>query len=615
MNTSGTSWFKQTVHVLVLTGSSLIAAGCASVDDKSLEPLEKRELENRHLTPAVPDIAAESAIPDPVSNSVYLPIPEQKAPLELFTVSASDIPVRELLFSLARDADLELDIYDDVSGNVTINAIDQTLPGILKRITEQAGLVFELRSGHLVVKSDTPIWRTYEVDYLNVQRSVESQVVLNMSVSAGPGENSDSSNGSQTSVNTTSESTFWKTLEANILALVTSAKSERMAQQSRPTVEKVETPSINNELDLLSSDGDKAAKSEAESTPPPAPASTETTAENDVIFNRESGVITVYADSKTHAQLQALLDRVMSRVRKEVLIEATIVEVELFDDFRTGVDWAAIARGGDFTISQSTIGGNFADVSSTSLGSVTSPENLLETPVVARNTFGFFGGGDLALNLQLVQRYGDTQVLSSPKIMAINNQTALLKVVDNYVYFGISWETEEQDNGDTKITYSSELNTVPVGLIMSVTPFIGNDDEITLSVRPTISRIVGFVEDPAVRLAAASLSNPEDVKSEVPLIREREMEAVLKVRNGQTAVIGGLMQDSDDDQRQGLPGLEQAPLIGDAFAYQSKNRKKSELVIFIRPVIVESPDVESGDLKGFKQYLPGNRAVRVQEGL
>jgi len=613
VKTTGFKPWRSTAKGLLVLLSTVVWTGCSTMD--GLEPIAEREDAGGHLMPSVPEIAAPEAIPETVESSIYLPVPEQKAPLELFTVSAADIPVEELLYSLARDAELELDVFSGVTGQVTINAIDQTLPNILKRISEQAGLVFELNDDYLVVRPDRPIWRTYEVDYLNVERAVDSQVVLNMSVSAGPGNSDEGSRGSTTQVSTKAESKFWERLESNVLAQVTSAKIERIkeqlkreeevfyARQSRlPEPEEEESGSDGDE-----GDEENSEESSAESSSPAASQDiTQVSADNDVVVNPESGVISVFTDTKTHKQLQAFFDRVLNRIRKEVLIEATIVEVELYDDYRSGVDWAALSQNGNFQISQSTIGKNFADVSSTTLGSATLPENL---NAGSEGTFGLLGG-EVAVNLQLVQRYGKTKVLSSPKIMAVNNQAALLKVVDNHVYFGLTLEREEDDDGDVEITYTSELNTVPVGLIMSVTPFISSNDEVTLSVRPTISRIIGYALDPAVQLAAAAYPNPENIRSVVPLIREREMEAVLKVRNGQTAVIGGLMQDTDDDVREGLPGVEKVPGIGDAFSYNGKNRRKSELVIFIRPIIVESPDVEHGDLKGFRQYLPGQKNTR-----
>jgi len=328
VKTTGKRFWNSAGKSILLVVTAVLWSGCSSME--KLDPITEREVDSGHLTPSVPDIASVEDIPAPVESNIYLPLPEQKAPLELFTVSAADIPVEELLYSLARDANLELDVFSGVTGQVTINAIDQTLPNILKRISDQAGLVFELNESYLVVRPDKPVWRTYEIDYLNVERAVDSQVVLNMSVSAGPG-NSDESGGSQTSVNTKAESKFWERLTANLHALVTSAKAERLAdqalrekaaeqaQQNRPQT------TLDGEAEQQSSSSDSDSEEEVSEE-------SEVNAENEVIINPESGVVSIFTDARTHRQIQSFFDRVLSRIRKEVLIEATIVEVELFDD-------------------------------------------------------------------------------------------------------------------------------------------------------------------------------------------------------------------------------------------------------------------------------------------
>lgn len=552
---------------LLLTVIGILLAGCSGIEhkDRSLKPVEDRDATERHLTSEIPSVLAEAAIPSLAEADAFLPEPVEQEPLELFSVSATDVPVRDLLFLLAQDASLELDVFDDVDGSVTINAIDQTLPKILQRITAQTGLAFELQENYLVVKRDRPEWRNYQIDYLNVQRSVDSTVVLNMAVSSGPGSDDNGATNSQTEVNTTSQSDFWQSIERNVRRIVVSAQEQEEQRNAALA-------------GVAAEDGDSSSDS----------GSTRLSDINDVVINREAGVISVFAASTVHTRIGEFLNTVLTRAKKEVLIEATIVEVELFDEFKSGVDWAALANNNKVSFSQDLIRTNFSDTGSAVIG---------------------FSDGNVALGLELVQRYGDTRVLSSPKIMALNNQTALLKVVDNHVYFSLDIDREEDDDGDVTVTYGSELHTVPVGLIMNVTPFISSNDEVTLSVRPTISRIIGYVEDPAVKLVAAGLNQSSDIISQVPVIREREMEAVLKVRDGQTAIIGGLMQDSGEDLREGVPGVEKVPVLGNAFAYQDKDKRKSELVIFIRPVIVTNPDVEFGDLQGFKRYMPGQQGA------
>jgi general secretion pathway protein D len=131
---------------------------------------------------------------------------------------------------------------------------------------------------------------------------------------------------------------------------------------------------------------------------------------------------------------------------------------------------------------------------------------------------------------------------------------------------------------------------------MAVTPFIDENEVVTLNVRPTISRIIGFVTDPNPALADAG------VTSEIPVIQVREIESVLKIENGDTAVIGGLMQDQIDKSTTGIPILSSIPVLGALFRYQDDKYVKSELVIFIRPVVTQDASL-TGDLKEYRKYL------------
>jgi len=197
----------------------------------------------------------------------------------------------------------------------------------------------------------------------------------------------------------------------------------------------------------------------------------------------------------------------------------------------------------------------------------------------------------------MLQQFGDAKVLSSPKIMDMNNQAALLKVVNNEVYFTVDVNRETATATSAGITtFETTVHTVPVGFMMNVTPFI-SEDEISLNIRPTLSRIVGYVNDPNPDLAR------ENVVSQVPIIQEREMDSVLRLRNRQTAIIGGLIQDTNDKSRTGIPGLSQIPWLGDLFSYRDDRVTKSELIIFIRPIIVYNPDVNHGDLQGLKPFM------------
>ena len=239
-----------------------------------------------------------------------------------------------------------------------------------------------------------------------------------------------------------------------------------------------------------------------------------------MISNPESGLISVRATSRQHEKIQEFLDAVVGSARRQVLIEATVVEVLLNDNYRAGVDWSRIAQGGNgLSYSQRLLGGN-----------------LGQPPVFELNYANPAAGflGNISATVKLLDSFGTTRVLSSPKIMVINNQTALLKVVDNRVYFTI--EANTVTNANVAVTtFNTTVNSVPVGFVMSVTPQISDADDVLMNVRPTISRITGFVNDPNPDLARAN------VVSRIPEIQTREMESILKVTSGQIAVLGGLM--------------------------------------------------------------------------
>jgi MSHA biogenesis protein MshL len=174
----------------------------------------------------------------------------------------------------------------------------------------------------------------------------------------------------------------------------------------------------------------------------------------------------------------------------------------------------------------------------------------------------------------------------------------VLKVVDNKVYFTIGVQiTPGTATTAPLVTYTSTPNTVPVGFVMSVTAQIEDSGNVTMSVRPTISRIIGYVNDPNPSLAQSN------VTSRIPEIQTRELESILKVTSGDIAVMGGLMQESVDDRQDSVPGAAGLPFFGNLFKYKNESAAKSELVIFLRPIVVKDASIE-GDYRSLKESMP-----------
>lgn len=515
-----------------------------------------------HIKPE--PLAAEDNIPAPVRFSPFVPTPIAQPKQEVYTIVVSDVPVKELLFALARDAKINVDVHPGIAGTVTINAVQQTLNQILARISEQVPIRYSLEATNLVISPDAPFLRTYKVNYVNMARNSSSSVSVATQVastgrgsaggSGGGGGGGGGSNGSTTAVQSTSDNEFWAALVGNIKDII-----------GQPGTATPKTATDKPEK------GDKTEKSGA------------TAQGNDVIANSMSGIVTVRATQKQHREIQQFIDQVVVNTQRQVLIEATIVEVELSDRYQAGVDWTMLSRNsnGVFSAASNMSGNHFA-----------SP------PAFLVNLTKRISDIDFSSNIGMLETFGNVRVLSSPKIMALNNQTAILKVVDEKVYFEVTMEVEAATtNSAERRTYSSTVKTVPVGLIMSVMPQVNENGVVTMNVRPTITRITGFVADPALRAQSSS------VDSLVPEIQVREMESLLQVRDGQTVVLGGLMQNKDDKKKSGIPWLSSLPWAGNLFSYQDDNLIKTELVIFLKPIVIRNPDINGGDLAAFRSYL------------
>ena len=141
---------------------------------------------------------------------------------------------------------------------------------------------------------------------------------------------------------------------------------------------------------------------------------------------------------------------------------------------------------------------------------------------------------------------------------------------------------------------------------MSVTPFINEHEAVTLNIRPTISRVIDRVIDPNPAFKNA------DVISSVPVIQVREIESILTINSGDTAVIGGLMQDTVNDKKRGVPFLSSLPFIGSLFRYEDDLREKSELIIFIRPVVIHHASL-NGDMAEYQKFLREPADVRAKD--
>ena len=535
------------------------------------------------------------------SSGNFLPPPKAAPKPATYSVVVNEVPVRELLFALARDTKQNIDVHPGISGLVTLNAVNETLPAILDRIAKQVNLRYRQEGNTIIVQPDAPFSRTYRVNYVNMTRDTTSTVGATVQI-AGPsgsgqvsgaggavaGGGGAGGNASSTTVRTTSKGDFWEQLRENIRSIVSA--NRQLAQSADERAARAEAMRAAREERVAQAEAaSKAGQSAAElfstafSQPPALPGDLN----NEIVINSFAGTVTVLATEREHRLVQQYLDHVQTAVQREVLIEATIAEVTLSDTFQAGVDWSVITNGG-LAITQNLLTGTLATPPAFSLA---------------------YASGNFKGLIRALEQFGSTQVLSSPKLMVINNQTALLKVVDNIVYFTIQAQQGVSTGGGViqPNTFTTTPQTVAVGVILSVTPQVHESGQVTLTIRPTITRILNFVDDPNPSLCTTGAGGlvQNCIKNPVPQLQVREIESVLQVGTGQTVILGGLMQDDVARDRRGLPYLSTLPgVTGTAFSVRGNGTKKTELVIFLKPTVITHASLEADDLKFFQRFLP-----------
>lgn len=533
------------VFVVFLT---LMAVGCQNAPPP---------VSPEHLSPYTdPRQVSGSGIPDVVHATSQLPPLHPQE--ERYTVVVLDIPVKELLFTLARRSQISIDIHPAIEGNVTLNAVEQTLPAILETLSRQVDMVYEQRGHGWVIQPDYPYWHAYKVDYLNLKRESTGDINLSMQNAV---ENGISTSGGA-AITAKFEMDFWEPISSGIKTIIKVDNSERVKRRTR------DLGDLKNGQDKGSgSKGEQKKAKEGGKEP-----ETDKLNEESYVIHKATGVLSVFATKGQHKQIQEFLDRIVAAASQQVLIEATVVEVRLNEENAHGVDWSRIVGGESGT--------NIA-IGNLPVFALSGSESA-EINHTAK--FGSDHRNTIAASIKLLNTFGNASVLSSPKIMAMNNQTAVMRVVNQLVYFEISRTTRETPTMNIIVTKTDATpKSIFEGLMLSVTPNIGDNGVVSLHVRPTLSQKLGEATDPSTDDFGNNLNN------KIPQLQVREFDSILRIPSGQVVILGGLMKDSSENWKSGLPGLGAIPLASHLFGVQGRATTKTEMAIFIRPTIM-TPD-------------------------
>lgn len=548
-------------------------------------------------------------------------------PMPLVSLSVNQtVPIRDVLFELAEQAGYDIELDPRIKGSIIFTAKERPFDLVVQRIADIAGLRYKFENDILRVELDKPYNVNYKIDYLNYIRRNKGAIRNDIAVVSGKGANT----GSDYEASTESEADFWGELEHNLGQILgTGDETGAMKTKKDPRITAAEGNPAPVEpvaaQDASPAEGGASPAAGAPSDdikvqvqPPEAVLRVESLPldeeeedgarqqqqqEGQAKFsiNKQAGIVSVYGTDRQHKEVNKYLEDLHKSVTSQVLIEAKVLEVGLTDEFAAGIDWSALEIPGGETTLGFTIAGATKRPA---------PEPAIDPSANFRIAYT---GNDLSAVVDAISRFGTVRALASPRLTVLNNQSAVLNVATNQVYFEISINTTT-DNGVTTTDIDSDIRNVPEGILINVQPSVDLDTRtVSLSVRPTVTRITEFVNDPAVAFAVAQAGVGSDIASPVPVVNVQEMDSVVRMHSGEAIVMGGLMQDRTISQQNGVPVLSEIPMVGSIFRTQGDNIQKSELIIFLRATIIDadSDTVAPADKEVYRGFGSDRRPLRL----
>lgn len=564
--------------MMALISSRLIVAGLfcmALVACTSDAPRDHSTFDriNTELQQAVQDSQQKQQVPESVSNALLpplkIPVPKVSSRQleQKFDLVVNDAPASQVFMGIVSGTRYSMLVHPDVKGTISVNLKDVTILEALDAIREIYGYEYKLDGSRIYIEPVAMQTRLFQVNYINSKRTgVSESRVISGSVSDSASSSSSTTTGVATtssgaplggnrstisnSVKTNSSSDFWPEITASLTSMVGSEEGRR------------------------------------------------------VIVNTQSGIILVRAMPSEVRNVEKFLRIMQVNIERQVIIEAKIIEVQLNDQSQSGVNWSVFGSNGSNRVTIGNVNaatsiaqGRSGTVISNSLSS-TAGSLLANSAAAGTAAAGAAAGPLFAIAVQaanfsslisFLDTQGDVHVLSSPRIATINNQKAILKVgTDDFFVTGISTSTIASTGATTTVPEVT-LNPFFSGISLDVTPQIDQDNNITLHIHPSVSNVTTNTKQ-------VNLGTGQTISLPLASSQVSETDSIVRARDGQVIAIGGLMQQSTTIDRSKVPGLGDVNGIGAAFRQNGQTTIKSELVILLKPTVVQDGNSWSEDI-------------------
>jgi MSHA biogenesis protein MshL len=550
----------------LLISSLFFLVSCASQTTLDRSQQTKDDIQS-HLQQASDEVVAEPVETPPEILDDLMPqtgilVPGLQAdvkPEPRFDISVANAPADVFFMSLVADTDINMVVHPSVTGNISLDLKKVSVEDVMKLAREVFGYEYrKTENGYIVLPARIQS-KIFQVNYLNITRDGESSMTVSSGQIANSNNNNNNSNDNNnsnsssqnntetlrsSSIKTTSKADFWSTLAATIQAIV----------------------------------GQGAGRS--------------------VVVDQHAGLVIVRGMPGELRDVEAYLSSAQENLQRQVILEAKIIEVKLNDSYQSGIDWGALSSN-----SGNRFGAGIAGIQNGSAtlynsnGAFDATQALTSTNGAAFSNMFAIGAGsdDFAALLRLLSTQGEVQVLSSPRVSTVNNQKAVIKVGSDEFFVTEVSSTTTSGSTSTLTTPSVTLTPFFSGIALDVTPQISKEDQVILHIHPSVSEVNDQTKNITIGGQIQQLP--------LALSSVRESDSVVKAMSGQVVVIGGLMQNSTSNDDAGVPGVSDVPLLGNFFGQKRKVNIRSELVILLKPVVVNSNKTWSSYIRQSQQRI------------